>query len=466
VLPSGVADDAVGVRVIAGIRGTTAEQCRAGIGQNCIEASRVIRFVSHRALRLPIDLELSCLNVKCPAQYTCRSGDCVPEDVPPGCTDLTDPKCRDGSVVPPIDGSIIEASVIDAAFDSGPLDAGVPLVNVALIAAGGNVTCALGADARVWCWGETGAPQLMGQTGIVPVPMPMGAGVITMLTVGSLHACASDGTSTYCWGDNGSGQIGDGNAGGVIGSPTKVVPQNWKPTAIAAGGQHTCAVDGQSVYCWGQMPGGFASKAPQAVTPAKGFVGIAAGWSHACARDANGSVFCFGSNSYGQLGPQYAASVSAAPSPTLSSAVGAAVVVGGGDHSGFIGNSMAALAFGRNVDYEVTPTNTMAPAAMSMASPVPPSGTANTFAMGGKHGCSILFGQVRCWGNNATSQLGGGMGPVASVTIPNNANMLAQVVAGDGHSCARTATGAVYCWGSVYGSKVKALTTPTRILGP
>ncbi len=84
---------------------------------------------------------------------------------------------------------------------------------------------------------------------------------------------------------------------------------------ITAGDVFTCAISaGGKAYCWG---GGFqgqlgnramsASSVPVAVSTSgvlkgKTLVAIDAGYSHVCALDSAGKVYCWGNNYYGELG--------------------------------------------------------------------------------------------------------------------------------------------------------------------
>lgn len=82
-------------------------------------------------------------------------------------------------------------------------------------------------------------------------------------------------------------------------SPT-AQPATGKATAIAAGGNHTCALlsDG-SVMCWGTND----SMSPVHVPGlTSGVRAIAAGSQYSCALTSGGGVKCWGSNGYGVLG--------------------------------------------------------------------------------------------------------------------------------------------------------------------
>lgn len=90
------------------------------------------------------------------------------------------------------------------------------------VAAGAATTCVLGRDGDVRCFGANGSGQLgqgtfdlpddAGQSPAhaSPVPVPGIAGA-TAVTVGADHACAiADCGAVWCWGRNGSGQLGNG----------------------------------------------------------------------------------------------------------------------------------------------------------------------------------------------------------------------------------------------------------------
>lgn len=129
------------------------------------------------------------------------------------------------------------------------------------------------------------------------------------LSSGLDHSCAvrEDGT-VWCWGNNESGQLGDGStlvrphAVRVVGLDDAV--------AVAAGSGHTCALrrDGTAV-CWGrnrywQIGDGTEEDrtTPALVRGLSGATAIVAGGAHTCAIASNGRVACWGNNQQGQLG--------------------------------------------------------------------------------------------------------------------------------------------------------------------
>jgi alpha-tubulin suppressor-like RCC1 family protein len=87
----------------------------------------------------------------------------------------------------------------------------------------------------------------------------------------------------------------------------------------------------------------------------------------------------------------------------------------------------------------------------------------STLAVGGHHACAIVHGgRVYCWGLNDNGQIGidagatcdgsGGLQPCAPVPVEVPLAALdasvVELAAGDAYTCARIATGEVYCWTS------------------
>jgi alpha-tubulin suppressor-like RCC1 family protein len=118
----------------------------------------------------------------------------------------------------------------------------------------------------------------------------------------------------FCWGYDGSGELGDsdGTGGGMSQSLPKQVPGVASPTMIAAGARHACAAAASGAKCWGcggsgQLGGGATPdfSGPVAVTGAGPMwmpSRLAAGGDHTCAVDTAGRLRCWGSNSNGEIG--------------------------------------------------------------------------------------------------------------------------------------------------------------------
>jgi alpha-tubulin suppressor-like RCC1 family protein len=113
-----------------------------------------------------------------------------------------------------------------------------------------------------------------------------------------------------CWGDNGSGQLGDGTRRDRR-SPVAVPGLEAHVVAISAGLAHTCALTERGrVRCWGNDSygqlgdgDGGSSRLPVAVSDlGASVVAISAGEFHTCAVTEGSRPACWGSNDSGQLG--------------------------------------------------------------------------------------------------------------------------------------------------------------------
>src|SRR5947199_5813563 len=83
--------------------------------------------------------------------------------------------------------------------------------------------------------------------------------------------------------------------------------------SLSAGGSHTCGLSTEGrTYCWGsntfaQLGGGPSTLLeshfyPAVVAGDVAFMAVSAGGLHTCALDASGTAYCWGANQYGQLG--------------------------------------------------------------------------------------------------------------------------------------------------------------------
>lgn len=222
-----------------------------------------------------------------------------------------------------------------------PNDAPLALASLAggVVAIGGGYghTCALLSDNSVSCWGRNNAGQLGYSTNygtdnanITPAAV-VGLGLDNVaLAVGYSHTCAlSSAGNVYCWGANGAGQLGTS----VAVTPSTYTPMQVQGltnvTAIAAGGDHTCALTrAGGVKCWGsnvygQLGNNNGSGASTPIIVPQDVQGltsevdsIVAGAFHTCALLRTGAVKCWGRNWFGQLGSTTNSGSSGNPNPT------------------------------------------------------------------------------------------------------------------------------------------------------
>ena len=107
------------------------------------------------------------------------------------------------------------------------------------------------------------------------------------------------------WGYNGYAQVGDGSLTSRL-RPTAI---NLGPVdSVAAGGFHSLAVQGGTVYSWGLGHVGQLGRAPtqpRVPLPVDGLSGVtavSAGVFHSLALKSDGTVWAWGWNAYGQVG--------------------------------------------------------------------------------------------------------------------------------------------------------------------
>jgi alpha-tubulin suppressor-like RCC1 family protein len=185
------------------------------------------------------------------------------------------------------------------------------------VSAGENHTCAVRADATLWCWGANFLGQLGtgGTTGNdVPqqVTSPAADGWASV-SAGGQDTCAvrADGT-LWCWGANINGALGLGTTTGQSLPQQVTTPASTGWARVSMGGGHTCAIRGDAtLWCWGsnfQGQLGIGSNTEQArpqrvSVPARtGWTLITSGAHHTCATHTGHALWCWGLNRTGELG--------------------------------------------------------------------------------------------------------------------------------------------------------------------
>lgn len=135
---------------------------------------------------------------------------------------------------------------------------------VTAIATRKSYTCALTDAGGVLCWGNNASEQLGDGTGgesgdisTIPAPVDGLESRVTAIAAGGAHTCVmTDAGGVLCWGRNRFGELGDGTGGeygDIITIPVQVSSLESGATAIAAGWGYTCALTATgSLYCWGE----------------------------------------------------------------------------------------------------------------------------------------------------------------------------------------------------------------------
>ncbi|HEU4535428.1 MAG TPA: hypothetical protein VFS00_14970, partial [Polyangiaceae bacterium] len=193
-------------------------------------------------------------------------------------------------------------------------------------------------------------------------------------------------------------------------------------------------------------------------------VQVAAGAEHTCAWVQGGKAYCWGDHLYGQLGNGGPLGKSAGPVPVLDAKgvplTGFRQLDLGGRHTCALRDDETVLCWGLNGQGQAAAdpalvSQALEPTPLRDTDGVNPLQNVKQIALGDAHGCALLDnGSVACWGDNAFGQLGRGEGPasyVAKIVLDDVGEVLSgvqDIAAGDFFSCARTAAGTLYCWGS------------------
>lgn len=323
--------------------------------------------------------------------------------------------------------------------------------------------------------GGAGSAGASGEGGSSHVPA-----AATALALGAFHTCAVfDNGRLRCWG--GAGYIGSGNDLTIGDDETpSVLPDvdiGGGVVQIAAGWYQTCAVlDGGRVRCFGVAAGGLlgyanAENIGDDETPASAgdvdvggsVTQIAAGPQHTCARLANGTVTCWGSNSHYQLGNRSPGNIgdNETPASTGIVFVGGSVeqVVVGFSHTCALlaGGAVRCWGEGSNGCLGYGNTNTIGDdEEPADAGDVDLGGDAVELAAGSFHTCALLTtGNVRCWGMGYDGRLGyadtrniGDDETPADAGDVDVGGPVLHIAAGDYSTCALLVGGSVRCWGA------------------
>ena len=175
-------------------------------------------------------------------------------------------------------------------------------------------TAAVKTDGTLWCWGRNSYGGLGDNSAIrrsSPVQTVAGGTNWKQVSIGFTHTAAvkSDGT-LWCWGDNFYGQLGDNTRTGRS-SPVQTVTigTNWKQ--VSCGLYTTAAIktDG-TLWTWGINDNGELadntilkkSSPVQTVAYGTNWKQVSCTGNNMAAIKTDGTLWCWGRNSYGQLG--------------------------------------------------------------------------------------------------------------------------------------------------------------------
>lgn len=202
-------------------------------------------------------------------------------------------------------GSAIITGTTSAGSASAAVQVEAP-VAASAIAASKTAVCALNLEGRLFCAGEG-----YGSAPVAVAPALRFAfidGFGDRLTAVSGFCAIDADAAAYCWGSNGSGQLGTGD--------DRNYAQPW-PVAgglrfrsLSTSDFHTCGVTTSGeAYCWGEGRNGqlgrgdtLPSNVPVRVQLERTVTQVSTGQGVSCALTQEGEIFCWGLNRTGQVG--------------------------------------------------------------------------------------------------------------------------------------------------------------------
>jgi alpha-tubulin suppressor-like RCC1 family protein len=288
-------------------------------------------------------------------------------------------------------------------------------LHAASVTLSGGAACALTVAGQALCWGHNFFGQLgiatvgVGDSAIVPTPVS-GSQTFSSLTSSDGHVCGltADGAA-WCWGSNQQGEAGTGSTDETVPVPTPV-QTDLRFTSIAAGGtgflNATCGLTASGeAWCWGdnsyaQLGNGTteSSRVPVRVQTDVQFASLWMGFWHNCAFATSGELWCWGEQEW---------------------------------DPGAFGAGPAGL--------HTTPVV------------VHPERRFTQLALGRNFTCGLEGQAAYCWGANLFGSLGNGQNAgdsPAPVAVIGGHSFTALWTAGIEETHGFTADGAVYRWGS------------------
>ena len=302
-----------------------------------------------------------------------------------------------------------------------PVDVLGLTLGVVSVSAGTYHTCAVTTTGGLKCWGNDDLGQLGDNATLANKPTPVDvlglASGVASVSTGHYHTCAvTTSGGLKCWGHDGSGQLGNDVAMVYQPTPVDVLGLTAGVARVSAGQRHTCAITTSGgLKCWGHDSNGqLGDNAALADKPTPvdvlgltaGVASVALGAAHTCAVTTAGGLKCWGYDYNGQLGNDADMLDKPTPVDVLGLSSGIASVSAGTSHTCAVTTAGGLKCWGRDIEGQLGNDASFA----IKATPVDVLGFASGVARvsaGGFHTCAATTaGDLKCWGQDDSGQLG------------------------------------------------------------
>jgi alpha-tubulin suppressor-like RCC1 family protein len=386
------------------------------------------------------------------------------------------------------------------------------------VSAGNGHTCGVTTDNVAYCWGLNEDGQLGNRTSSGPEtcsadlpcstrPVRVAGGhAFRQVSAAGFHTCGvTTKNLAYCWGSNSTGELGVGTdtgpetcrSGNSCSTKPMRVVRGLAIRQVSAGEASTCGVTTDNIaYCWGSNAAGElghgtdfgpedcggdeafpCSTRPVRVAGWHAFRQVSAGGFHICGVTTSSVAYCWGNNSYGELGNGantgptcfiFGEPCSVRPVRVVGRLT-VADVTAGGRHTCAMTTSSVAYCWGNNEFGQLGNRTSTGPELCFAGDFIPcstrPVRVARGLAFsrvnaGDEHTCGVTTNsEAYCWGFNHSGELGNGADTGPETCSPfeswSCATRPVRVVGGlafrgvqaGGHSCAVTTDNVAYCWG-------------------
>lgn len=345
------------------------------------------------------------------------------------------------------------------------------------ITAGGTHACALLNNGKAMCWGSNSSGQLGVNDGSyknhTSATLVSSLDNIMAISAGGEYTCALINGGLKCWGDNISGQLGDGTKTPRF-TPVEVQGLTSEVLAVSAGGEHACAlINNGNIKCWGKNlygRGGNGSYTRLIVTPTdvvdltESIKVVSAGQEHTCAITSQNTLKCWGANSSGQLGIGNDSTAMTNKPMDVTNLSEVIAISSGFQKTCAATKSGSVKCWGWSglQQFDNNPTDVAGI-----------TGNAIAVTAGGQHSCALTVdGAVQCWGANEDGQLGNGNNSdsYSAVSVKGLPTTAIAISANYSYTCALLSSGEVWCWGSNSSGQLGNGTTessaiPVKVIG-